>query len=86
MARFARIDSQIRANQAIGAKRPRVPKLPNFFCESRFGALHISNRSSNVTKICMGFPCELIARIDSREAPRFALRIAGPSKIRMPEI
>ena len=36
MARFARIDSQIRTNQAIRANRLRVPELNPPFCESAF--------------------------------------------------
>ena len=67
MARFARIDSQIRANRLILANRFRVPELNPFFCESRFEGLKIANRRfeaihSNVMKI--------------------RLRIAGPSKFR----
>ena len=37
MARFARIDSQIRANRLILANRFRVPEPNPFFCEYRFG-------------------------------------------------
>ena len=37
--RFARIDSQIRANRLIPANRLRVPELNPCFCESRFGPL-----------------------------------------------
>ena len=44
MARFARIDSQIRANCLILANRFGVPELEPFFCESRFGGLNIANR------------------------------------------
>ena len=45
MARFARIDSQIRANRLILANRFRVPKLNPLFCESRFEGLKIVNRT-----------------------------------------
>ena len=90
MARFARIDSQIRANRLILANRFRVPELNPFFCElSGFGGLKIANRRfaairanrSHVMKIVFwGFSANRFERIDSRESPRFALRIAGPSK------
>ena len=81
MARFARLDSQIRANGL------RVPELNPFFCESSFGALKIVNRRfeairanrSNIMKI--RFSANRFARIDSRESPRSALRTAAPSKI-----
>ena len=85
MAPFARIDSQIRANFLILANRFRVPELNPFFCESHFGGQKIANRRfeairanrSNVMKMG-GFS----ANFDSRESPRFALRIARPSKFR----
>ena len=44
MARFARIDSQIRANRLILANRFGVPELTPIFCESCFGGLKIANR------------------------------------------
>ena len=44
MARFARIDSQIRANRLILANHFRVPELNPFFCESRFRGAKIANR------------------------------------------
>ena len=45
MARFARIDSQIRANRLILANRFRVPKLNPFFCESQvWGGLNANRR------------------------------------------
>ena len=50
MARFARIDSQIRANHLILANRMRVPKLNPFLCESRFGAQQLANRRFEVTR------------------------------------
>ena len=76
--RFAGIDSLILGN------RFRVPELNPLFCESHFGGLKSANRRfkairanrSHVMKIAF------VLRIDSRESPRFALRIAGPSKIR----
>ena len=87
MARSARIDSQIRANRLIHANRLRDSRNELPFCESRFGGLKVANRMfeairakrSNVLKITV------FLRIDSRESnsrasPRFALRIAVPSK------
>ena len=44
MARFARIDSQIRANRLILANRFGVPELNPILCESRFGGLKSANR------------------------------------------
>ena len=44
MARFARIDSQIRANRLILANRFRVPELNPFSCESHFGEPKTANR------------------------------------------
>ena len=86
--RFARIDSQIRANRLIFANRVKVPKLNPFFCESRFRGLTIANRRfeairanrSHVVKI--GF----FLRIDSRASihancPDSRCKNAGPSKI-----
>ena len=74
MARFARIDSQIRANRLILANWFRVPELNPFLCESRFGGLKIENRRfeairanrSHVLKIGF-FSANRFARIDLRE-------------------
>ena len=44
MARFARMDLQIRAHQAQG------PRAEPFFCEPRFGALKIANRRFEVIR------------------------------------
>ena len=47
MARFARIDLQIRANRLILANRFRVPESTGqspLFCESRFEGVKIANR------------------------------------------
>ena len=84
MARFARIDSQIRANRLILANRFRVPELSPFFANRASGGLKIANRRfeairanrSHVMK--RGF---FFLRIDSCESLRFALRIARPSKL-----
>ena len=43
MARFARIDLQIRANRLILTNRFTVPELNPLFCVSRFGGLEIAN-------------------------------------------
>ena len=72
MARFARIDSQIRANRLILANRFRVPELNPFLGESRFGGPKIANRRfeairanpSRVMKI------GVFLRIHSRESIR----------------
>ena len=45
MARFAQIDSQIRAHSLILANHLKVPELNPFFCEPRFGGLTIANRA-----------------------------------------
>ena len=72
MARFARIDSQIRANRLILANRFRVPELnPLLLRIALWGA---KNCESQVWR------ANRFARIDSCESPQFALRIAGPSK------
>ena len=43
MARFARIDSQIRADRLILANRFKFPEPNPFLCELRFGGLKIAN-------------------------------------------
>ena len=79
MARFARIDLQIRTNRLILANRFRVPEL-NPFCESRFGVLRIANRRFEAIHANRLHVMNIGAflRIDSRESPRFELRIVGP--------
>ena len=78
MARFARIDFQINAN-----------RLSLFFlCESHFEGLKIANRRfeairANRTHV---MKTGVFLRIDSRESPRLALQIAGPSKRRNAEV
>ena len=77
---------QIRANRLILANRFRVPELNPFFCESLFGGLKIANRRFEAIRAKFAANCshvmnmEVSLRINSRESPRFALRIAGPSK------
>ena len=61
------------------------------YCESRFGGLQIANRRSEAirakslaryqNRVFFFCSANRFARIDSRESPRFALRIAGPAKI-----
>ena len=82
MARFARIDSQIRANCLILANRFTVPELNPFVCESRFGGggAKIANRRFGAIRANRP-ETGVFLRIDSRESPRFALRVAGPSKL-----
>ena len=83
MARFARIDSQIRANRLILANLFRVPELNPLLCESRFEGLKIANRGFEAIRANRSHVMKtgVSLRIDSRESPRFALRIAGPSKV-----
>ena len=84
MARFARIDSQIRANGLILANRFRVPELNPFFCKSRlsFRGAKIANRRfeairsnrSHVMKIGFFFSANRFARIAPiRVANRWAV-------------
>ena len=76
MARFVRLDSQVRANRLIRANHVRVPEPNSLFC-SRFGAPEIANRRFEAIRANHS---NVVMRIDSRNLPRFALRIAGPSK------
>ena len=70
MARFARIDSQIRANRLILANRFRDPELNPFFANRASGGLKIANRRfeaiganrSHVMKI------RIFLRIHSRQS------------------
>ena len=88
MARFARIDSQIRAHRPVLANRLSVPELNPFFANRASGGLKIANRRfeairvnrSHVIKLYIyrGFSANRFARIDSGKSPRFALRITGP--------
>ena len=72
LARFARIDSQIRTNGLILANRFRVPELNPFFANRASGGLKIANRRfeairanrSNIMKIGVSL------RIDLRESIR----------------
>ena len=81
MARFARIDLQIRANRLILANRFRVAEL-NSLCDSRFGGLRIANRMvrdshESLARYKINFFC---LRIDSDESPpnRPDLRCESP--------
>ena len=71
MARFARIDLQIRADRLICANLQIGSRYEPIFCESRFGARQIANRRFEASR------ANLFARI----ARKAGLRIAGPSKI-----
>ena len=62
MARFARIDLQIRATRLILANRFRVAELNPFFCELRFGDARESLARYEF------FFWHRFARIDSRES------------------
>ena len=70
MARFARIDSQIRANRLILATPFKVPELNPLFCESRFRALNIANHSFEAIRSNRSHVMKIGAslRIDSRES------------------
>ena len=83
-ARFARIDLQIRANRLILANRLKGSRTEPLSCESRFGALTVANhrfeaiRGSRSNEEENLFLWSLtFLRIDSRESPRPAMRIAG---------
>ena len=70
MARFAQIDSQIRANRLILATRFRRPEMNPFSCESRFGGLKIANRRFEAIRANSPHVMKLGVhlRIDSRES------------------
>ena len=76
MARFARIDSQIRANRLILANRLGVPELNPFLANRSFGGLKIANRSFEAIHanhwhiMKMG----VFLRVDSCESIRANLR------------
>ena len=72
MARFARIVSGL----------PNLSCLTSLCCESRFGALRISNRRFEVIRTNRSNVMTIggLLRIDSSESPRSALRTAGQSK------
>ena len=79
MTRFARIDLQVRANRRILANRFRAPGTVKnlFFVRIALrGGQKFANRWFEVIRADLFF-----LQIDSRESPRFTLRIAGPSKI-----
>ena len=87
MARFARIDSPLRANRPILANLFRVPELNPLFCESRFGGLKTADRRFEAIRanrwntVKIGF----CLRIDSREsihANRPDLRCESPGHLR----
>ena len=72
----------IRANRLILANRFRVPELSPFFCESRFGGLKIANRRFEAIRSNRSHVMKLGIRVFSANRfARFALRIAGPSKL-----
>ena len=66
----------------IRTKHLGVPELNPLSWESRFGALKAVNRRFEAIRANPSSPMKVGAflRIDSRESPRFALRIAEPSK------
>ena len=74
-------------NGPIRANRLRAPKLNPFFANRVSGRKKIANRRfeviranrSNVMKV---MKVGVFLRIDSCESPRFAVRIAGSSKVR----
>ena len=89
------LDGPIRANRFADSRESpdslelfQGSQTEPLFCESRFGGLKTANRRfeairasrSNVMKTG-GFSANQFVRFDSRESPRFALRIVEPSKI-----
>ena len=71
MARCARIDLQICANQAICANRLRVPvRTEPPFCESRFGALNESQVRDDSRELLERYENSIFPRIETaRIAP-----------------
>ena len=74
MARFARLDLQIRANRLILANRFRVPELNPFFVNHASGGgggrLKIANHRFEAIRANRSYvmKIELFLRIDSRES------------------
>ena len=66
MARFARIDCQIRANRLILANRFRVPELNPFSCESRFRGLNIVMPMVPQSEIQVKFLEEIFKETDEK--------------------
>ena len=92
MARFARIDSQIRANRLILANRFRAPELNPFFANCTSRGLRVANRRFEAIRESLacsefrGFFCESIranrfARIvPIRVANRWAIYVQERKK------
>ena len=80
MARFARIDSQIRANRLILANRFQGSQTEPFFANRASGGLTIANRRFEAIRANRS---HVMILFFSRESPQFALRIAGPSKVQI---
>ena len=73
MARFARIDSQIRANRPISSKSFQGSRTePFFFCESRFVGLKIANRRFEAIRASRSHVMKIVVflRSDLRESIR----------------
>ena len=78
-----RFADKIRATRLILANPFRVPNLNPFFCESRLGGLKIANRRFETIRANRSH----VTKTDFLlfyESPRFAFRIAGPSKFHSP--
>ena len=83
------LDGPIRANRFADSRESPdsresswASRTEPLFCESRFGGLKIANRGFEAIRANRSHVMKagVFLQIDSRESPRFALRIAGPSK------
>ena len=83
MYKFGWVSSSLFLNLdgTIHANRFRVPELNPFFANRVSGhALTIANRRLRANRLNF-MRIWVFLRLDSRESPRFALRIAGRSKL-----
>ena len=85
MARFARIEFADSRESPDSRESFQGSRTEPLFCESRFGGAKHCRRFARIAarhENRFFFSANRLARIDSRaESPRFALRIAGPSKL-----
>ena len=87
MARFARIDSRIRANRLILANRSRVPELNPFFANRASGGLKRANRRFEAIRANRSHTVKNRVSSANRFAriTRFA-RIESPCHLRIGEL
>ena len=85
------LDGPIRANRFADSRESpdsresfRGSRIEPLFCESHFERLKIANRRFEAIRANRSHIMKIggFLRIDSRESPRFGLRIAGPSKFK----